>query len=381
MALRRTTTRARGLRTVLWQRRLEREAHDPRMDALRGESVQVKAFRAGLRALGVYDRGLRNVLSPVLNRIEFASPVLPPAFDGFRILHLSDFHFPGPPGFPEAVYSLIAAPDCVHCDLCVLTGDYAFNRRADPHVVAGMVSGVLAQLSPRCGFVAIPGNNDTSTLLEMLRANGLPMLINENIELERGGERIYVAGVDDPHEFKCASVPGAVCGIPGGTFKVLLAHSPEVAGPAARAGADLYLCGHTHGGQICLPGSRPLFIDTRCPRARAAGLWRIGPMQAYTTRGLGASTIEVRYACPPDAAVITLKCNDTRIRTKALSPRSEFLIEPVKAGHSAIPGSWCEHGGSLDAPQWDGKRQDAASTLAANVDAIGCKRRRDWLQT
>ena len=306
--LKRHTTQARGLRTVLWQRRLEREAHDPRIGGRRSESLQVKALRAGLRALGLYDRGVRNALSPVLNRIEFASPDLPPGFDGFRILHLSDFHFPGPVGLAEAVCSLIAGPDCVDCDLCVLTGDYAFNRRADPHVVAGMVANVLAQLEPRCGFVGIPGNNDTSTLLEMLRSDGLPMLINEHIEVERGGEKIYIAGVDDPHEFRCASVLDAVCGIPDGAFTVLLAHSPEVAGSAARAGVNLYLCGHTHGGQICLPGSRPLFINSRCPRARAAGLWRIGQMQAYTTRGLGASTIEVRYACPPDAAFITLKC-------------------------------------------------------------------------
>jgi hypothetical protein len=280
------------------------------MDASRGESVQAKLLRAGLRALGFYDRGVRNVLSPVLNRIEFAMLDLPPEFDGYRILHLSDFHFPGPPGLAEAIVTLIAGPDCVHCDLCVLTGDYAFNRRANPAVVVDMVSGVLAQLEPRDGFIAIPGNNDTSRLLEMLRSGGLPMLINQHTELERGGAKIYIAGVDDPHEFKCASVLDAVCGIPGGAFAVLLAHSPEVAAAGARAGAHLYLCGHTHGGQICLPGSRPLFINTHCPRARAAGLWRIGPMQAYTTRGLGASTIEVRYNCPPDAAVITLKRND-----------------------------------------------------------------------
>jgi predicted MPP superfamily phosphohydrolase len=296
-------------RAVLWQRRLDREAHDPRMDALRGESWQAKLLRRGLRALGLYEQGVRNALSPVLNRVEFAMPGLPGSFDGFRILQLSDFHFPGPAGFAEAVGALVATPECAHCDLCVLTGDYAFNRRANPEVVADMVSDLLAGLSPQSGFAVIPGNNDTSTLLEMLRGKGLPVLVNEHIEVERGGEKIYIAGVDDPHEFKSASVLDAVCGIPDGAFTVLLAHSPEVAGPAARAGADLYLCGHTHGGQICLPGGRPLFINTRCPRARAAGLWHIGPMRAYTTRGLGASTIEVRYHCPPDAALITLKRN------------------------------------------------------------------------
>ncbi len=220
---------------------------------------------------------------------------------------LSDFHFPGPPGFYQAVCDLVARRECGECDLCVLTGDYAFNRRANPSVVTEMVLGVVARLAPPCGFLAIPGNNDTSHLLKMLQKNGLPMLVNDHAEVERGGETIYVAGVDDPHEYKCASVLDAVCGIPDGAFTVLLAHSPEAAKAGARAGAAVYLCGHTHGGQICLPGSRPVFINTRCPRSRAAGLWRVGEMQAYTTRGLGASTIEVRYACPPDATVVTLR--------------------------------------------------------------------------
>ena len=296
-----------GLRSVLWQRRLEREAHDPRMDPARGESLRVKLVRAGLQSVGLYERGVRNVLSPVLNRVEFSSPKLPGAFDGFRILHLSDFHFPGPPGFAATVRELVSAPECAGCDLCVVTGDYAFNRRTNPSLVSDMVFGVLMDLSPRHGFVAIPGNNDTSYLLDMLRRKGLPLLINEHTEVERGGEKIYIGGVDDPHEFKCASVLDAVCGIPEGAFTVLLAHSPEVAKAGARAGAAVYLCGHTHGGQICLPGSRPLFINTRCPRSHAAGLWRLNQMQAYTTRGLGASTIEVRYQCPPDAAMITLR--------------------------------------------------------------------------
>ncbi len=300
-------TPSRGLQSVLWQRRLEREAHDPRMDALRTESLQARVLRAGLKWVGLYERGVRNVLSPRLSRVEFSVGNLPAAFDGFRILHLSDFHFPGPPGLAEKICSFVAAPECRDCDLCVLTGDYAFNRRADPETVVRMVSEVLAQLSPHHGFLAIPGNNDTSHVLEMLRKNGLPMLVNEHVEVSRGGERIYVAGVDDPHEFRCASVLDAMCGIPEGAFTVMLAHSPEVATAAERAGAALYLCGHTHGGQICLPGGTPLFINTRCPRSRAAGLWRAGNMQAYTTRGLGASTIEVRYACPPDAAIITLR--------------------------------------------------------------------------
>jgi predicted MPP superfamily phosphohydrolase len=299
-----------GLRSVLWQRRLDREARDPKMDPLKGESVQTKVLRAGFKSLGLYERGVLNLLSPVLNRLEFSAANLPAAFDGFRILHLSDFHFPGPPGFFEALCSFLSVPECRYCDLCVLTGDYAFNRRANASAVTAMVTQLLSLLSPRHGVIAIPGINDTSIVLEMLKHKGLPMLLNEHTELEQGGERIYIAGVDDPHEFRCASVLDAVCRIPAGAFTLLLAHSPEVAAAGARAGASVYLCGHTHGGQICLPGGRPLFINARCPRSRAAGPWRVGDMQAYTTRGLGASTIEVRFACPPDAAIITLRCRD-----------------------------------------------------------------------
>jgi len=291
---------------ALWQKRLRREAKDPRGKRL-AESVQVRVLRAGLRAVGIYNRGIGNVLSPTLRHVEFTCPSLPASFDSFRILHLSDFHFPGPPGFCDAVAGIIAAPECVDCDLCVLTGDYAFNRRADAGAVAEVLAGLLEPLAPRHGMLAVPGNNDTSRLLELLRRNGLRVLVNEHVVIERGAERIYTAGVDDPHEFRCDSAAAATRGVPDGVFTLFLAHSPETAVAAAHSGANVYLCGHTHGGQICLPGGRPVFINTRCPRSRAAGTWRIGSMQAYTTRGLGASTVELRYNCPPDAAVVTLK--------------------------------------------------------------------------
>lgn len=295
-----------GTRETLWQKRLRQEARRPRA-ARMAESLEVRVLRTGLRALRLYNRGVRNVLAPVLKHIEFKCPSLPASFDGFRALHLSDFHFPGPPGFCDAIARLLAAPECAHCDLCVLTGDYAFNLRVDPELVAADLAIVLEPLAPRHGILAVPGNNDTSKMLHLFRQNGLRVLVNENLVIERGPERLYVAGVDDPHQFRSASVTDAVRGVPDDAFLLFLAHSPEAADAAARAGADVYLCGHTHGGQICMPGGRPLSINSRCPRSRAAGTWQLGPMQAFTTRGLGASTIQLRYNCPPDAAIITLK--------------------------------------------------------------------------
>jgi predicted MPP superfamily phosphohydrolase len=70
---------------------------------------------------------------------------------------------------------------------------------------------------------------------------------------------------------------------------------------------DLYLCGHTHGGQICLPWIGPPFLNARCRREYGSGEWRHNAMQGYTNRGIGTSTLPVRYNCPPEAAVITLR--------------------------------------------------------------------------
>jgi uncharacterized protein len=96
--------------------------------------------------------------------------------------------------------------------------------------------------------------------------------------------------------------------VPLGAPNVLLVHSPELIDEARDFGAGLYLCGHTHGGQICLPGSIPIITNAACSRRFIAGPWQDGPMAGYTHRGTGVSCVPVRFNCPGEVVVHTLRC-------------------------------------------------------------------------
>ncbi|MFZ2392178.1 metallophosphoesterase, partial [Rhodoferax sp.] len=95
---------------------------------------------------------------------------------------------------------------------------------------------------------------------------GIRMLLNECETIERNGQRIYLAGIDDAHFFRVDNIEKAASQIPDGGFSILLSHTPEIYRQAAHAGFSLLLSGHTHGGQICLPGSIPITLDSVLPR-------------------------------------------------------------------------------------------------------------------
>jgi predicted MPP superfamily phosphohydrolase len=155
--------------------------------------------------------------------------------------------------------------------------------------------------------LGILGNNDTGEFVRDFQLLGVDILVNENKRICRENESIWIAAVDDPHGYRCDSLPDALGGIPNGAFTILLAHSPEIAYSAAQCGIDLYLCGHTHGGQINFPRIGPVFRNSRSPYRMMHGLWRVGEMQGYTTTGLGTSTLPVRYNCSPEAVVFMLQ--------------------------------------------------------------------------
>jgi uncharacterized protein len=92
-------------------------------------------------------------------------------------------------------------------------------------------------------------------------------------------------------------------GLRADEVKLLLVHSPEIIPEAARAGVDYYLCGHTHGGQMCLPGSVPLLTNASCARKYVGGVWQHENMAGYTSRGTGSSCLPVRFCCPPEITV------------------------------------------------------------------------------
>lgn len=294
-------------RERLREKRHARETRqEPRLSEDRPyrESPRVVLARALLKVVGLFHRGVENASHPSLRQLSFTFEGLPHAFDGFRILHLSDFHFDDRQDLLSGARALLKG---MAVDLCVLTGDYRFNQGAPWRVACGGLAEILNGIQSRHGVLGILGNNDVEAMVPSFREMGIHMLVNEGMLLARDGASIWVAGIDDSHDFRCESIPAALEGAPEGVFSVLLAHAPEVIKAASACGIDLYLCGHTHGGQIALPWWGPFFLNTRCARRYTVGTWRFGAMQGFTTTGLGASTLPVRFHCPPEAAVIELR--------------------------------------------------------------------------
>jgi uncharacterized protein len=260
-------------------------------------------LRAALQIMGLYARGIRNALEPVVRHLRFEFENLPESFYGFRILHLADLHIDGVNGLAEIVAERVAA---LPADLCVMTGDYRFAMEGPCDAVYSGMATVLSGVRAQHGVLAILGNHDESNIAVELEALGVRMLINEAVEISREGDRLWMIGVDDPHHYGCDDLDGALESVPSHAFKVILAHSPEMFDEAAAAEIHLYLCGHTHAGQIRLPGIGGLLMNADCPRSFTHGNWQHGGMLGYTSAGVGCSLLPVRYNCPPEIALIEM---------------------------------------------------------------------------
>jgi hypothetical protein len=258
---------------------------------------------AALWLVGEYQRGIDEARDVQLGELLLPVPGLDPRLDGFSILHITDLHLGVLDGIEEAA---ARAVDGVSADLCMLTGDYAprYGRRT-AEVAAGMER-ILAGVETRYGVFATLGNYDSADLARAMMDGGwCRLLVNARADLVVNGAPVAITGTDDPFLQEEAPIRAALSD-PGEGFRIALVHTPDMAAEAAAGGFDLYLCGHTHGGQICLPGGNP--IATNCKRRRdlASGLWREGGMWGYTSRGAGVSSIARRHNCPAEVTLIRL---------------------------------------------------------------------------
>ena len=260
-------------------------------------------IRYSLRLVLLHGRARRNARRILLrhNRIPLAG--LPRAFDNFTILQVSDLHLDMADDFP---HTLIEAVREVNYDLCVLTGDF----RGETYGPYEQAMDGMRKVRPHLqgDIYAILGNHDTICMVPGLEAMGVRMLLNEKVKLERDGEHIYLAGIDDAHYYRADNIEKAADAIPDEAVSILLAHTPEIYRHAAHADFNLMLCGHTHGGQICLPGGLPLMCNARCPRSFCSGAWSYQGMAGYTSTGSGACVVDVRLNCPPEITLHTLQC-------------------------------------------------------------------------
>jgi predicted MPP superfamily phosphohydrolase len=266
--------------------------------------VMRPTLTVGLRAVGLYRTGRSNALSPVVRRITLHFPNLPAGLHGFKLLQISDFHIDGVDGLAEALAQVLTG---LSADLCVFTGDYRFEDRGPYPDVCPRMRKVVDAISTQHGIFGILGNHDPAEIVWGLEALGVRMLVNEAVEIRRGPDSLWVAGVDDPFDYRCDNLEAALEDVPPAAFKLLLAHAPEIYETAADQGIDLYLTGHTHGGQIRFPLIGAIKHNSHCPKKYGHGLWRHAGMQGYTTSGVGCSTVPVRFNCPPEIVMFELK--------------------------------------------------------------------------
>lgn len=259
-------------------------------------------MRGMLRLAGLHGRGRRNARDIQLITRDVHLARLPAAFDGFRLLHLSDLHIDMHEDMPHVIAEAVRQ---VEYDACVITGDFR-ARTFGP--VAGALDGLdrlRAQL-PDPVF-AVLGNHDSLRMLPGMEAMGIRVLLNESVALERGGASLFLSGVDDPHYYALDNLEKAMASVPPDACSILLAHSAEIWRQAAHAGFGLMLCGHTHGGQIALPGGVPILCNAKAPRRMCQGAWEHHGMQGYTSRGTGVSMLDVRLNCPAELTVHVLR--------------------------------------------------------------------------
>lgn len=264
-------------------------------------SIQV-AVRIILKLTGLYWRGQRNAGRIEIRHNDVVRQNLPPSFEGFTILQLSDLHADMNPGAMRRLVELLGN---VQYDICILTGDYRGQTFGPFDAALEGVSQVRAHLKePVYGVL---GNHDTIRMVPRLEEIGIRMLLNECETITRGGQQIHLAGIDDAHYYRADNIEKAASGIPPGGFSILLSHTPEIYRQAAHADFELLLSGHTHGGQICLPGSIPITLDAVLPRSMGSGPWRYHDMAGYTTVGVGSSVVAVRFNCAPEITLHHLR--------------------------------------------------------------------------
>ena len=258
--------------------------------------------RRTLKLTGLYWWASRNAGRIQIRRHPIYLPALPAAFDGFTILQLSDLHVDIS---PVAMNRLVELLPRLNYDLCVLTGDYRGRTFGPFQPCLRHMFGLRQAL--RGDVFGVLGNHDSILMVPELERMGIRMLVNEHVTIERNGRRLYLAGIDDAHFYRVDNIEKSAAGMRQDDFAILLSHTPEIYRQASHAGFHLLLAGHTHGGQVCLPGGTPIILQSTLPRPMGSGPWRHRGMTGYTSIGTGSCGVPVRFNCLPEITLHRLR--------------------------------------------------------------------------
>jgi predicted MPP superfamily phosphohydrolase len=241
---------------------------------------------------------------PMIRRVTLTHPLLPPVFDGLRVVQVADVHA-GMFMPPERLARVRSLVESLAPDLVVFTGDQLDRRQVDADFFVHGFAGIDAPL----GVFGVLGNHDhlagPRLALAAMEAVGITPLVNESAILTRRSSRILIAGVDD-----LDAVPGwgpdfTAAHRGEGDFRLLLCHQPNGWRAGRAAGANLTLAGHTHGGQIAVP-TRGLNV-ARLSTPFVAGPYERNGQLLYVSRGIGVGAVPLRFGVPPEVDLLILR--------------------------------------------------------------------------
>jgi uncharacterized protein len=269
-------------------------------------SAQIGVGVTSLTTLGI-GYGLWETSQIRINRQTVSIPNLPQAFGGKTIAILADLHH-GPFVGIEFIHEAVRITKSLAPDLVALVGDYA-HKGVDAHNQLPPCLEALSALSAPLGVYAVPGNHDMPKGGQLYRdsiaATPLIDLTNRNRRISLDGEHLWLAGVDDLWWGK-PNIEQALSGVPTGAAVVLLCHNPDFAEETPNSRVGLVLSGHTHGGQVYLPGLGCAWLPSRYGLKYRRGLVQAPASSVFVSRGLGEAGIPLRMNVPPEIVVLTL---------------------------------------------------------------------------
>jgi uncharacterized protein len=236
---------------------------------------------------------------------------LPAAYDGLRVVHLTDLHHSLYTPLEDIERAVLLA-NGLHPDLVALTGDYV---TLSPAYIRPMAR-ALSKLRARLGVFAVLGNHDFQVdpdeITRALQAHRVRVLRNASHALRagtrgsHGSHALWIVGVDDLW-WKADDLVGALDGVPARDAKLLLCHNPLGVWQAASHGVDLVLSGHTHGGQVRLPVVGSVYGRSKLGERFVEGWNRVDGTQIYVNRGIGKVLVPIRFGCPAEVACLELR--------------------------------------------------------------------------
>lgn len=279
------------------------------LNSLNGHIGKLLVAGSALSALGVGALAYARFIEPKwleVTHIDLRLPRLAPSFDGYRVAQFSDLHIEKWRDW-ETLSEVIEQTNAAKADLVVITGDFVHE---DPTGIADPLSGILHQLSAPDGVLGILGNHDhwmdSNAVRRLMAACGVRDISNNVYTIRRGEDALHIAGIDSYMEMQARFDRVMACLPDDNQAAILLAHEPDFAylsAPTRRF--DLQLSGHSHGGQVRVPGLMQIVLPP-FSRRFIAGLKYVKGMYVYTNRGLGMSGRKMRFNCRPELTIFTL---------------------------------------------------------------------------